>query len=241
MEDIAKQYADIAARYTAARKVLADAKKAHGKKSAEAKTARKAARAIKKERVAFVAANPGFTPPPARRGGRAVGAKARSPEDTLKLYFELNEVRGFNLNEIEKLLKNGQVEDALAGRILPGGRTPVPAPTAADAVSGALAIAARVQAESAPIVVEPAVEVAGEPIPPAPVAPAAVAGAPTLSGAILNILRMAAEPLAPAQVATLVKTSGEGDLTAKQCADALGRLAKAGKVTKVGSTYSVKA
>jgi hypothetical protein len=249
MDDIAKQYTDIAARYTAARKVLSDAKKAHGKKSAEAKAARKAARAIKKERVAFVAANPGFTPPPAKRGGRNLGAatKNTSAGDLLKLYFELNEVRGFTINEVEKLLKNGQVEEALAGSITPNslrhGIRPTPPPAApVEVVSAALAIAERVQADSAPIIMQPAVEVPGEAIPPAPVAPVAV-GVPagSLSGAILGILRMAAEPLTPAQVATLVKTAGEGSITSKQAADALGRLAKQGKVNKEGSTYSVKA
>ena len=42
MENVAVQYNEIAARYTAARKVLAEAKKTHGKKSAEAKPAKEA-------------------------------------------------------------------------------------------------------------------------------------------------------------------------------------------------------
>lgn len=246
MEDVKSLYADIAARYTAARKVLAEAKKTHGKKSPEAKAARKAARAIKKERVALVTANPGFTPPPARRGGRnmAAATKNKSPEDLLKLYFELNEVRGFTINEVEKLLKSGQVDDALAGRITPEALrhptrpatpAPEPAPVPAEAVSEALAIAARVQATVDPVTPTP------EPAP-APVAPAAVGGVPDRSlGAVLIGVLAQGHSGTPSQIAALVPAGAwSTTITAKMAADALGRLAKAGKVVKAEGKYSVK-
>jgi len=56
---------------------------------------------------------------------------ATDPAEMLRIYGELNEKRGFSLNEVERLMKDGAIEDALAGKITPGMlRQPAPAKAA---------------------------------------------------------------------------------------------------------------
>lgn len=91
----------------------------------------------------------------AKKKGRPKKPKA-DPAEMLRVYSELNEKRGFSLNEVERLYKEGLVEDALAGKITPGMlRQPAPQVAAAAQVSAA--------------VPPPAPPVAAQPIPgPAP-------------------------------------------------------------------------
>ena len=175
------------------------------------------------------------TPREERKPGTS-GAKL-SDAEKLRIYSELNEKRGFSLNEIEKLVKAGRLEEALSGALTPNalrnpGRAATPAP--ADLVTAE----AEVVVKGEPIPPAPA---EAAPAPVAPVAVAPVAESTSLSGAILRALAGLSAPATPKEVAAIITSKGDGNITAKQAADALARLARTGKVAKDGSTYSVKA
>jgi hypothetical protein len=198
-------------RYKAARKVLSEAKKQHGKKSAEAKAARKAARAIKKERAAFCAANPGFTPPPRVKKVVQKGLQRKAEDEAmreaLRRRMEGETVRTFTPN---------------TGLHLPDG-TPVSAEVPLTQVT--------VAPVPAPVPAPVAV--------PAQVVAGAIARPASLSRLLLDVLDGGFVG-SPKQVAERVPATAWGaTITAKQAADALRRLAKEGMCIKTSAgTYA---
>lgn len=201
MDKVTEQYMGISLRLKAARTALRASKKGNGKKADQTKEARRAVRALKKERLAFVAANPGFTPPARATRGRTndvaasiAAAQAREAEKAARDQARTN-------GETVAVWRGGQLH--------------------------------WVGEQKAPPVAAPA----PEELPAAEPPPAVGSAAPTAAvAAVMERKALTADILASLVEAgaarTAAQVAGAVGCTPKQAADALGRLAKEGKVVK---------